>query len=306
MFADDCSVYKSNKIINELKPLFQSSVNEASDWYTNNRLPINVPKSMFMLSAPEHSLNRLNEQEKSINISLNDKPLNQVTDTPYLGITVDSSLKWNVHVMNLCKKVSSKLALLNRLRKFIDKKTLLSIYNSIIQPNIDYAISIWGYSSRSNRELITRLQHRAARIICGNMDFINVRGEDLVKQLGLQSIEIRRNYFTATLMYKIAHEIAPKRLVDSFVYATDTHDRTSRSSSNYTFQVPEPNFEFYRNSPNYQGTILWNSLPSQLKNASDIDSFKSLYKKTYLYYNSGNSSVCMYVCMCVCLSSNSS
>ena len=113
------------------------------------------------------------------------------------------------------------------------------------------------------------------------MDFINVRGEDLVKQLGLQSIEIRRNYFTATLMYKIAHEIAPKRLVDSFVNATDTHDRTSRSSSNYTFQVPEPNFEFYRNSPKYQGTLLWNSLPSQLKNACDIDSFKALYKKTY-------------------------
>ena len=223
----------------------------------------------------------LNDQEKTINISLNNEPLTQVTDSPYLGIIVDNSLKWNLHVMKLCKRVSSKLSLLNRLRKFIDKNTLLSIYKSIIQPNIDYAISIWGYSSKSNKDLITRLQHRAARIICGNMDFINVRGEDLVKQLGLQSIEKRRNYFTATLMYKIANEIAPKRLIDSFINANDTHDRTSRSSTNYTFQVPEPNFEFFRNSPKYQCTLLWNSLPPQLINARDIDTFKAMYKEMY-------------------------
>ena len=281
MFADDCCVYESGKNISELKPAFQNSVNEAGSWYTNNNLPINIPKSMCMLSGPDHALHRLSDEEKTINISLNNEPLTQVTDSPYLGIIVDNSLKWNLHVMKLCKRVSSKLSLLNRLRKFIDKNTLLSIYKSIIQPNIDYAISIWGYSSKSNKDLITRLQHRAARIICGNMDFINVRGEDLVKQLGLQSIEKRRNYFTATLMYKIANEIAPKRLIDSFINANDTHDRTSRSSTNYTFQVPEPNFEFYRNSPKYQCTLLWNSLPPQLINARDIDTFKAMYKEMY-------------------------
>ena len=281
MFADDCCIYTTGKDINETKLTFQDSVNEASAWYVNNNLPINIPKSMCMLSAPDHALNRLDDVEKSLNIFLNNETLNQVTDTPYLGITVDNSLKWNSHVMKLCKKVSSKLALLNRLRKFIDKNTLLTIYNSIIQPNIDYAISIWGYSSNSNKELITRLQHRAARIICGNMDFINVRGADLVKQLRLQSIENRRNYFTAMLMYKVSYEIAPKRLIDSFVNARDTHDIPTRSSTNNNFQVPEPNFEFFRNSPKYQGTLLWNSLPPQLKEARSIESFKRLYKQLY-------------------------
>ena len=54
----------------------------------------------------------------------------------------------------------------------------------------------------------------AARIICGNHDFINVRGGDLVKEPRLQSIETRRNYFTAMLMFKIRNEIAPQRLLD--------------------------------------------------------------------------------------------
>ena len=143
MFADDCCIYTSGKNLNDTKFVFQESVNEASDWYNNNNLPINIPKSMCMLSAPDHVLNRLDDDEKNLNMVLNNETLNQVAHTPYLGIIVDSSLKWNAHVMKVCKKVSSKLALLNRLRKFIDKNTLLSIYNSIIQPNIDYAISVW-------------------------------------------------------------------------------------------------------------------------------------------------------------------
>ena len=129
--------------------------------------------------------------------------------------------------------------------------------------------------------MITRLQHRAARIICGNHDYMNVRGADLASQLGMQSIESRRNYFTAMLMFKINNETAPKRLIDLFVYAKDTHEIPTRSSANSTFQVPEPNYEFYRNSFKYQGSILWNSLHPQVKSAQDINQFKRLYKKMY-------------------------
>ena len=281
MFADDCCIYTFGKDLELIKNKFQKSVTEANKWYNNNNLPVNIPKSMCMLSIPDHVLNRLNDGQKSLDTKLNNDSLKQVTSTPYLGVQVDSSLKWNDHVLKLCKKVSGKLSLLNRLRKFTDTNTLLSLYNAIIQPNIDYAISVWGYTSSLNRSMITRLQHRAARIIYGNHDYINVRGGDLANQLGLQSIEIRRNYFTATLMYKIMNGIAPERLINLFIHSKDTHEITTRSTVNNDLQVPEPNFEFYRNSFKYQGSKLWNSLHPQMKLAPDIDAFKKLYKRRY-------------------------
>ena len=281
IFADDCCVYAFGKDLDQTKIKFQNSVNEANEWYINNNLPVNVPKSMCMLSVPEHISNRLDDSQKLLNTKLNDEYLSQVSNAPYLGMLMDSSLKWNDHVLKLCKRISGKLALLSRLRKFIDKDTLLLLYNNIIQPNIDYAISVWGYTSSLNRAMVTRLQHRAARIICGNHDYINVRGADLANQLGMQSVETRRNYFTATLMFKIKNEIAPKRLIDLFVYSKDTHDAVTRSSTNNYFQVPEPNYEFYRNSFKYQGSLLWNSLHPQLQSSQDIMEFKRLYKKLY-------------------------
>ena len=281
MFADDCCIYAFGKDLDQTKLMFQNSVNDANEWYLNNNLPVNIPKSMCMLSIPEHVSNRLDDDQKLLNTMLDNDNLNQVSTVPYLGMQMDTSLKWNDHVLKLCKIISGKLALLSRLRKFIDKETLLLLYYGIIQPNIDYAISVWGYTSNVNVNMITRLQHRAARIISGNHDYINVRGADLANQLGMQSVEIRRNYFTATLMFKIKNEIAPKRLIDLFVNSEDTHDITTRSSTNNTFQVPEPHYEFYRNSFKYQGSLLWNSLHPQLQSAQDIVEFKRLYKQMY-------------------------
>ena len=146
---------------------------------------------------------------------------------------------------------------------------------------MDFAISVWGYCSDANKEMVTRLQHRAARIVTGNRDYINVRGADLVKEMGWQTIDQRRNYFTATLMYRCINGIAPQRLINELVMSCDTHDIPTRFSENNNVQVPHPNYEIYRRSFKYQSAILWNGLPPHLKNAPDIYAFKQLYKSQY-------------------------
>ena len=73
----------------------------------------------------------------------------------------------------------------------------MSIYTSAIQPTIDYAISIWEYTSKQNIYKIQRLQNRAARINTENYDFINTRGIDLVKNLKWMCVSQRRDNFMA-------------------------------------------------------------------------------------------------------------
>ena len=54
------------------------------------------------------------------------------------------------------------------------------IYQCIIQPRLDYAITLWGFTSQLNLSRVPRLENRAGRIITGNFDYINVRGIDIV------------------------------------------------------------------------------------------------------------------------------
>ena len=48
-----------------------------------------------------------------------------------------------------------------------------------------------------------------------------------------------------------------------------THNFITRAASNGDVQVPEPNYEMFKQSFRYQGATLWNSLPSELRNITD-------------------------------------
>ena len=101
-------------------------------------------------------------------IHFNDEVLNRVENCMYLGLSLDSNLKWDSHIQRICQNVSYKLMLLNRLKKFLSSEVLRKIYVTNIQPCIEYGISIWGHCSEHNKSMIQRLQHRAARIILSN------------------------------------------------------------------------------------------------------------------------------------------
>ena len=62
--------------------------------------------------------------------------------------------------------------------------------------------------------MITGLQHRAARIVTGIFDFINFRGANLMENLGWHSFDNRRDYFTATMLFKCINELASLRLIN--------------------------------------------------------------------------------------------
>ena len=74
---------------------------------------------------------------------------------------------------------------------------LIYIYQSIVQHQVDYAITIWGFTSQQNISKVQRLQNRAARIITGNFDYVHVRGIDIAKQLKWMNVIERRDSFMA-------------------------------------------------------------------------------------------------------------
>ena len=181
-----------------------------------------------MLIATEGNLNRVALEERTLSLELNGITLEQVPNTPYLGLQLDDKLRWEIHAQKLCRNVSSKLAVLNRLRKVLNKTLLRKQYISCIQPCIGYAVSIWGSCLEQTKDLFCRLQRRAARIIAGNFEFINTMGADLMTDLGWQTLDIRRDHFISTLMYKCIRGNAPVRLTNELIMTADTHDCNTR------------------------------------------------------------------------------
>ena len=74
-----------------------------------------------------------------------------------------------------------------------------------MQSCLDYCCSVWGNCCSRYRSGLIWLQKRAARFVTGDFDFLTTHGLDLMNELSWQSVEQRRDYFLATLMYKCIH-----------------------------------------------------------------------------------------------------
>ena len=129
-----------------------------------------------------------------------------------------------------------------------------------------------------NRELISRLQKRAARIVSKHYGSHEISVTKVIKDLKWQSFETRRDYFLNMLMYKCIHGTAPTRLCNEIEMYFDRHGLNTRNANSLNVVLPKPNIEMFKQTFRYSGPKEWNSLHNDLQNSQTLSSFKRLYK----------------------------
>lgn len=278
LYADDCIIYCSGKTVDDVGSKLQKCIDDVSLWYAGNKLAINADKSNTMLIASKHNLQSLSD-DCTLKITINDTDVSHVTHCDYLGITIEQSLSWGNHIDKLCCNLTKKVGMLSRLRKSTPRDIMLKIYMSSVQPCIDYAISIWGNTTNFNIDKIQRIQNFAARVITNQFDYINVRGLDIVKELGWFNIRQRFYYFNVLLMFKSIHGLAPAYLSNNVLMECEMGSRTLRSCDSMNVYVPF--IENFYQSKTFIATAgrYWNELPKVLQNICDIYQFKVKLKQ---------------------------
>ncbi len=113
----------------------------------------------------------------------------------------------------------------------------------------------------------------AARVITGRKNE-HGQSELALDELKWKPLNERRTHFVASLMYKITHELAPKRLIDLFQGTPSSYYYNMRGSSTKLF-LPKPKTEYLKKSLSYRGANLWNSLPDEARNKHSLASFNS-------------------------------
>ena len=274
LFADDTLIYVCGNNVDDVNRRLQNSVTEVAKWYKSNNIVINAEKSCTMLVKPQKCIIDGSE----LNVYIDDCNIENVLCMKYLGLEIDETLTWNNYIAKLSKNLSFKVSKFSRLSKTLPKDILLKIYNSTIQPTIDYAISVWGQTSKTNLSKIQRLQNHSARIIEKNFDYINTRGIDLVHKLGWMDVRERFIYFQTLLMFKCIHGQAPDYLTNNVILDLEVRKVSSRQHGLNLF-VPFPDNDFYKNLLFYRGPRDWNNLPNYLKDITNIDLFKKTLKR---------------------------
>ncbi len=196
----------------------------------------------------------LAENCSEINIQLDGHPIYRVEHATSLGLIIDDRLSWSNHIKGLCRKISSAIGALRRIRSLISQSTAEQIYNALIQPYLDYCAPVWDGLSSYLCEKLQKLQNRAARVI-------------LQANCGVNS-----SLLLETLKWD---KLAPVYLQDLFSERyTDYDMRDSLRKLN----LPKPRTDYLKRSFGYSGALLWNSLPENITAIRSIKEFKKKIK----------------------------
>ena len=197
LYADDASIYNSGSNLAEVQSSLQRYVDLTIEWLHANKLHVNNDKSTSMLLGTRQRINNLD-----LHVKIENTSLEMCNNSKLLGVVIDNCLSWNDHVEYLYKKISPKLGILYRLSKFLSKPILNTIYLTLIQPDFDYCISLWGNCSSGNINKIQKLQNRAARIVSNENNW-NISSSELIEQLKWMNIKTRHDYFIYLIMLKL-------------------------------------------------------------------------------------------------------
>ena len=190
---------------------------------------------------------------------------------------IDQTLKWDTHVKYICKKINPKIGLIHRLRKILPTQVLSTLYLILIQPHIDYCISVWGACALKYINLIQRLQNRAARAVTDIFDY-NQSVSAIINSLKWMTVKNRYFYFLGIFVYKCLNHIAPSSLVERFNVMDDSRPYHTRAVSNKDLIIPHSHLSICKTSVSYSGATFWNSLPIQVLGSSSLSIFKHMLK----------------------------
>ena len=133
-----------------------------------------------------------------------------------------------------------------------------------------------GNTSKNNLERIHKLQKYAARIILDAPP--DSPSLPLFNELGWLNVFERMEFNKAVLLFKSVHGMCPDYLSEMFTVQPSSV-YSLRSSTHQNLSIPKHRNELFKRTLQYSGAIIWNGLPSNLRSAPSLASFKqNLFK----------------------------
>ena len=207
-----------------------------------------------------------------LELSIDNVPIEHVSSVESLGIFIDEDLLWQTHVDKLSKKVASGIGAIKRFRPFVPSSTLHYIYNALIQSHLDSWNLVWGNCGKTLFDRLQKLQNRAARGL--TFSSYDADANRLSRQLDWRDLSTQFLTQKAIMVYKSLNGLVPEYLSSKFVKRNET--RYSLKDSVTKLFVPFPRTNFMKKSFSYNGAVLWNSLPCNVREAKSLTQFKRL------------------------------
>lgn len=176
-YADDAALLCSEDSLQELYKKANDDFLMIQNWLNDNGLTLNKSKTVYL---------EFNVRE---NHSFVIDGIESVSQSKYLGVIIDSKLKWDHHSNFVTSKIRKTIHKFLLLRRVVNQSLLKSVYFAIVEPHLSYGIMAWGGATKNVLDPINKAQKKILKIM-------------LRKPILFPTVEL----------YKLAEVLTPKQI----------------------------------------------------------------------------------------------
>jgi hypothetical protein len=266
LFADDTNIFYADDNIDILKSNMEIELQKLVTWFKTNKLTLNLEKTNFIIFGPHCN--------SDINLRIDNQSITKVEYTKFLGVFIDQNLNWSFHIEHICNKIVKNLSTIYRTKHKLTKTALRHLYNSLIDPHINYCIEIWGNVPDNKLIKISTLQKRAIRLI----ENINPYSPstNCFKNNKILKIKDIIEMRLCTLGYTASKTKLPLNLQKYFNFTFNTHNYDTRNNKN--FERSKYVNKFSKISIIEKIKYRFNNVKTEIKNQPTLASFKNKLK----------------------------
>jgi hypothetical protein len=267
LFADDTAVLMSHENVEYLYIYAKQVVAKLFGWLTGNRLSLNLEKTIYMF----FHVNKSHQKITIPTLVFNDIPIIQSSCTKYLGFLIDENLSMKDHCLYMSSKLRKWVGIFHKISPFLPVNIKYLLYYSFFQSALIYGIEIYYQTPKKHLKPLQILQNRALKALF-HIDRLCL-STDIYSQLKIANIESLFNSRCPLLLWHILKD-PPKLNIHSLfsnLPSFDSHKYTTRNKQNFILEFRKHSFT---NTIPFKLLLLWNNLPSTLKQLNSYKDFK--------------------------------
>ena len=238
LFADDTNLLIKNNCLKQLKKQLNLDLRCLNNSLKANKISLNSGKTELIIFR--HINKPINYDLK---IKINGKMLYPSSHIKYLGIFIDSHLNWSFHCDALASRLSRANGMLSKIRHYVPKTSLRSIYFGIFSSLLSYGAEIWSQRNNKYIQKLGNLQNNAVRIL----NFANFRASVTPLYLKSKILKLSDNVTLMNFLY-IKDSIngnLPCVFNNTFLLSRNLHTYYTRGASQFKINLPKVKTEAY-------------------------------------------------------------
>ena len=260
-FADDTAIFYQNADWTVLKEAVEADFINIVEFLNSKKLTINWKKTCYL---PFTSYYKDLPGFSKLKITTDDQEytIESVKNVKYLGIVMDSHLRWDGHINAVVGKLRFLINKFKYFRQIFNVEQLKILYYGLVQSHLVYGIVAWGGATNTHLKRLEVTQKWLLKIVF-QKEYL-FPSDNLFKESGI--LDLRQLFFKqlALIQFKKKNSV-------NFV----NHKYSTRYKDN-TMVVPNVIKTIGQRSHSYLAPKIFNAIPKEL--TITINSF-SLFKR---------------------------